>query len=316
MGSGVGTWNGRTRAVALGLAVLVVVASRPAWSGTCPPVAADAFAFLSDEGCLPDPVVRWPDARVVFDCRFFADPDTGIDCGGDAATCVQLCRASAQSWNAGLPGRFSFAEATPAEPVDFCDGGDGRTSIGGSRRFCDGGGLGSNTLAVTSLFFFERGPLAGRITQADIVVNQAFEFDQESFQAAVTHELGHVLGLDHPDECGRDFNVVMRSSDAFAPGSPCYVVEPTFADLNGGARIYELVGPTPSPTPGPCGDADQNGSITVTDGVQTLRAAAALPSDCTPARCDVDGNGTISVTDGVQVLRAAALLPFTPRCPS
>jgi hypothetical protein len=65
-----------------------------------------------------------------------------------------------------------------------------------------------------------------------------------------------------------------------------------------------------------CGDADGSGSVTVTDGVQVLRAAAGLDSPCTAARCDVNGNGSITVTDGVQVLRDAAGLPTTPACPA
>jgi hypothetical protein len=64
-----------------------------------------------------------------------------------------------------------------------------------------------------------------------------------------------------------------------------------------------------------CGDADGSGAITVTDGVQTLRAAAGLGSNCTPARCDLDGGGTITVTDGVNVLRAAAGLTVNLGCP-
>ncbi len=64
-----------------------------------------------------------------------------------------------------------------------------------------------------------------------------------------------------------------------------------------------------------CGDADGNGSVTVTDGVQTLRAAAALSSSCTSARCDVDGSGAVTVTDGVNVLRRAAGLAVTESCP-
>jgi len=65
-----------------------------------------------------------------------------------------------------------------------------------------------------------------------------------------------------------------------------------------------------------CGDADGNGSVTVTDGVQVLRGAAGLPSTCAsrPALCDVDGNGTISVTDGVSVLRLAAGLAVSGNC--
>lgn len=64
-----------------------------------------------------------------------------------------------------------------------------------------------------------------------------------------------------------------------------------------------------------CGDADDSGAITVTDGVQTLRAAAGLGSGCTVARCDVDASNAISVTDGVNVLRAAAGLAVTLTCP-
>lgn len=64
-----------------------------------------------------------------------------------------------------------------------------------------------------------------------------------------------------------------------------------------------------------CGDADGSGTVTVTDGVLTLRAAAGLGSSCTPARCDVDGGGSVSVTDGVNVLRAAAGLSVVLACP-
>jgi hypothetical protein len=63
-----------------------------------------------------------------------------------------------------------------------------------------------------------------------------------------------------------------------------------------------------------CGDADGSGSVGVSDGVQTLRAAAGLESLCTPGVCDVDGSGTITVTDGVSVLRKAAGLTITESC--
>lgn len=64
-----------------------------------------------------------------------------------------------------------------------------------------------------------------------------------------------------------------------------------------------------------CGDADGNGSVTVSDGVQALRAAASLPSSCDGnTNCDIDGNGSVSVTDGVNVLRKAAQLPITEAC--
>lgn len=64
-----------------------------------------------------------------------------------------------------------------------------------------------------------------------------------------------------------------------------------------------------------CGDATGDGNVTVTDGVQTLRAAAFLSSACTPAACDVDGSGAVTVTDGVNVLRKAASLSAPDACP-
>lgn len=64
-----------------------------------------------------------------------------------------------------------------------------------------------------------------------------------------------------------------------------------------------------------CGDADGNGAVTVTDGVQALRAAAGLSNACAAGRCDVDGNGSVSVTDGVNILRKAAGLTIAEACP-
>jgi hypothetical protein len=65
-----------------------------------------------------------------------------------------------------------------------------------------------------------------------------------------------------------------------------------------------------------CGDVDESGAVTVTDGVQVLRGAAGLSSLCTQALCDVDGSGGITVTDAVNVLRKAAGLTSNATCGS
>lgn len=65
-----------------------------------------------------------------------------------------------------------------------------------------------------------------------------------------------------------------------------------------------------------CGDADGSGTVSITDGVRALRAAAGLADGgCTTPVCDVDGSGSVSVTDGVRVLRAAAGLDAALVCP-
>ncbi len=63
-----------------------------------------------------------------------------------------------------------------------------------------------------------------------------------------------------------------------------------------------------------CGDADGNGQVTVTDGVNVLRAATGLSDTCRLTSCDVDGNESITVTDGVNVLRTAAGLGASITC--
>jgi glucose/arabinose dehydrogenase len=64
-----------------------------------------------------------------------------------------------------------------------------------------------------------------------------------------------------------------------------------------------------------CGDADRNGTVSVTDGVRALRAAAGLADSCEAALCDLDGDGALTVRDGVNVLRLAAELPAFTACP-
>ncbi len=298
----------------LPLALLVVVAlAAPAVAQTCPVVPDDTFAFInagSDE-CPADPEVFWLTPTVEFDCGSFADAPTLIDCGGDGNTCVGLCKNAASVWNADLPGRFTFVDADGA--VDFCNTGDGKVSIGGTATLCDGTGYDRNVLAVTLSIFYASGEQRGQLIDANITVNRAFQFSQAGFQATLAHELGHVLGLSHPDQCGDDFNVLMRSASMFSPLSSCFVRDPTTADVRGAERIYPVVSPTPTPTV--CGDADESGAVTVTDGVQVLRAAAALSSPCVPSRCDVDGSGGITVTDAVNVLRNAAGLSSIATCP-
>jgi hypothetical protein len=287
-----------------------VLAAAPAAAQQCS-APDNTFAFINSgsDQCPADPEVRWGDATVQYDCDFFADPDTGIDCGGDANTCVSLCRNAAKIWNTDLPGRFKFVQSN--DPVAFCDTEDGKVSIGGTTELCDGTTYGNRVLAVTLSIFFSAGPQTGQLIDANVTVNKAFRFSQPGFQATLAHELGHALGLSHPDQCGDDFNVLMRSASLFSPQDPCFVLNPTTADINGADLIYPVTGPTP----GLCGDADLSGSVTVSDGVQVLRGAAGLSTSCTPERCDVDGNGAISVTDGVNVLRAAAGLSSISDCP-
>jgi len=304
----------------VGAAAAVVFASTGGLHAQCS-TPGDAFAFLvadppHDPSCPADPIVRFVTPEVVFECGFFAQAAHAIACGtGDQEGCVQLCRDAAASWNTDLPGRFRFTAADAARPVAFCDSADGRTSVGGGERMCDGSVFPANVLAVTLRVMVTGGPTKGEQLDADIVVNPQFNgsFTPNLFLATVAHELGHVLGLDHPDACMRDAPVLMRSK--LSPGDPCFVRAPVIDDVNGAIRIYPLVGPTPAPRL--CGDADGSGRVNVVDAENILRAVVGLPSGCVsaPAQCDVDGVGGITVIDAASVLRQAGGLPFADACP-
>ena len=63
-----------------------------------------------------------------------------------------------------------------------------------------------------------------------------------------------------------------------------------------------------------CGDANNDGDITVGDATSALRVAVQLPGTCPLAVCDVNADDRLSVTDAVNILRNAAVLPAVVAC--
>ena len=132
----------------------------------------------------------------------------------DGSSNFNAAVASAMTtWNQSL-GRVRFAAVNPSPPGR----GDGDLV---NQVFFDsnyyGDSFGPDTLAITTRWTLD----GTQRVEADIVFNTAFTFDSYrgnirssgvwDIRRVALHELGHALGLDHPDERGQSVDAIMNS---------------------------------------------------------------------------------------------------------
>jgi len=132
-----------------------------------------------------------------------------------------------------------------------------------------GQSFGSTTLAVT--YYRTQG---SRMVEADILFNRGQNFDSyrgalhfgsngyviADIRRIMIHELGHVLGLAHPDDHGQHVDAIMNSitSDRETLSSD---------DITGGQSLYGAPTATPTPSPSPGSSHLANISTRVNVGV-------------------------------------------------
>lgn len=153
-------------------------------------------------------------------------------------------------WNQQLQNVQFNTVLSSTAPVSSGDGVN--TIIFASTIF--GSSFGSNTLAVTYYSYS-----GSRMFEADILFNRAQTFDSyrgplhfgtsgfaiADIRRVLLHEMGHALGLGHPDQAGQHVDAIMNSviSNRETLSSD---------DIAGGQAIYGVpASPTPTPTPTP-----------------------------------------------------------------
>lgn len=175
----------------------------------------------------------------------------------DGSSYNQSARTAAQTWNA-LLGSIQFTtEFRSGNPLDNND----VNELGFAANIY-GKDFEENTLAVTTGY-----SLGNERVESDIIFNTKYTWDSYrgprrpgviDLQRVALHELGHVLGLDHPDEAGQTVDAIMNSRVGDR-----YELSPD--DIEGGQSLY---GP-----PGvPANDNFANATvINLTSGNLTLK---------------------------------------------
>lgn len=182
--------NGRLAAVCIGIVLAGGFATR-------------AFGYALEHQ-------QWPDGTIPMRLQL-APPSYPLQDGSTSWNAV--ARNAMDLWNLQL-GRVQFT-TTEADPATPAADGDRINSV----QFSDtvyGDKFGGTTLAVTLLD--DNG--AGVTTEADVLFNTKVSFNSyrgklegsvQDFHRIAIHELGHVLGLDHPDDAGQHVTAIMNS---------------------------------------------------------------------------------------------------------
>ena len=141
--------------------------------------------------------------------------------------------------------QFTWTVADSATPASE---GDGTNSMQFSAKVY-GDDFGSSTLAVTLI-----DATGNQTAETDVLFNTAFRFNSYRGTYAIfngisyfdlhriaLHEIGHVLGLDHPDEHGQTVDALMN-----AHISGLYTLQTD--DIEGAAALYGAPPDAPTPT--------------------------------------------------------------------
>jgi|GEM_PF-1907402 len=194
---------------------------------------------------LPTPVKFFPaDMPVMYRVNPSGEetvPETGVS--GDTSTEFEELDAGFQVWADATSGSLSFTNGGSTGNQGYQYDGQNTVSWNDPDNDLDSGVIAAAMPIWSSQTMVTSGTTFRRVVDSDIVFNDAINFctyyysglpqcsNQIDIRGVATHEIGHIIGLDHPD--------VADATMYYATG-PCnhaqYTLEPS--DINGVQFIY------------------------------------------------------------------------------
>jgi hypothetical protein len=213
------------------------------------------------------------------------------------------------AWNAIMRNLHFTGVLNASAPVSS---GDGVNTIAFSSTVF-GQSFGSSTLAVTYYRYS-----SGRMIEADVLVNTHQQWDSYrgnlrfgsnryaigDIRRVLIHELGHALGLAHPDQNGQSVDAIMNSviSNRETVSSD---------DIGGAQALYGAASASPTPTPTPAPTATPRPTATPTPMPTPTPQPTATPTPSPTATPTPVSSPAITLSVSPSTVRTGQVATFT-----